>query len=135
MDGIYNKTILSLGLERMRKAQRIIGNLEERIRSSSTSLPFSQHLSQIQREIRDLEVWLSPFDKDSFVILNYGEICSHIHPQTYKNENTAMEIWEFLSLIDRDKFEEADLKIRLVQQKWKEIRNKTSGEFDKSRLQ
>ncbi len=135
MDGIYYKTKLSLGLERLRRAQIIIGNLEERIRSSATRLVFSQQLSQIHGEIKDLDVWLTPFDKDSLVILNYGEICSHIHPQTYKNENTAMEIWEFLSLIEREKFEEAAFKIRLVQQKWNEIRSKTSGEIDKSRLQ
>ena len=135
MDGIYYKTRLSLGLERIKKARRIIGNLEEKIRSSGIKLPFSRNLFRIDGEIKDLEVWLTPFDKDSFVILNYGEICSHIHPQTFKNENTAMEIWEFLSLIEGDRFEEADLKIRLVQQKWKEIRYSTSGEIDKSRLQ
>ena len=135
MDGIYYKTRLSIGLERITKAQRIIGNLEEKIISSDLRLPFSQLLSQIHGEIKDLEVWLSAFDKDSFIILNYGDICSHIHPQTFKNENSAMEIWEFLSLIESEKFEDADLKIRLVQQKWKEIRNKISGEIDKSRLQ
>jgi hypothetical protein len=134
-DGIYYKTKLSLSLERIKKAQEIIGNLEQRIRSSAIRLPFSRLLSQIHREIKDLEVWLTTFDKDSFVILNYGDISSHIHPQTFKNENTAMEIWEFLSLIELEKFEEADLKIRLVQQKWKEIKNKASGEIDKSRLQ
>jgi hypothetical protein len=135
MDGIYYKARLSLGLERINKAQRIIENLEEKIKSSDMRLPFLQLLSQIQGEIKDLETWLSAFHKDSFIMLNYGDICSHIHPQTFKNENTAMEIWEFLSLIEGEKFEEADLKIRLVQQKWKEIRNKTSGEIDKFRLQ
>lgn len=135
MDGIYYKTRLSLGLERIKKAQTIIGNLDEKIRSSDLKLPFSQHLLRIDGEIKDLETWLSAFDTDSFIILNYGEICSHIHPQTFKNENTAMEIWQFLALIEGEQFEEADLKIRLVRQKWKEIRDKTSGEIDKSRLQ
>ena len=135
MDGIYYKTKLSLGLERMKKAEKIIENLQERIRSSPTRPSFSQHLSQIREEIKDLEMWLTPFDKESFVILNYGDICSYIHPQTFKNENTAMEIWEFLSLIEEEKFDEADLKIRLVQQKWKEIRDRTSGKIEKSRLQ
>lgn len=135
MDGIYYKTRLGFGLERIKKAQGIIGNVEPTIRSSAMTLPFSRLVSQIHREIKDLEVWLTAFDKDSFVILNYGDICSHIQPQTFKNENTVREIWEFLSLIELEKFEEADLKIRLVQQKWKEIRDRTSGEIDKSRLQ
>jgi hypothetical protein len=135
MDGIYYKSKLSLGLERIKKAQRIIGNLEPTIRSSAMRPPFSRLLSQIHGEIKDLEVWLTAFDKASFIVLNYGDICSHIHPQTFKNENTAMEIWEFLSLIELEKFEEADLKITLVQKKWEEIKNKASGEIDKFRLQ
>jgi hypothetical protein len=135
MDGIYYKTKLSLGLERMKKAQKIIGNLEKTIRQSAMIPPFSQLLSQINGEIKDLGVWLTAFDKDSFVILNYGDICSHIHPQTFKNENTAMEIWEFLSLIESEKFDEAHLKIRLVRQKWQEIKDKASGEIGKFRLQ
>ncbi len=135
MDGIYYKTRLSSGLDRLKKAERIIGNFEERIKSSDSRLPFSENLSRLDRETKDLELWLSAFDKNSFLILNYGEICSHIHPQTFKNENTAKEIWEFLSLIEGEKFDEADLKIRLVRQKWKEIRDKSLGEIDKSRLQ
>lgn len=135
LDGIYYKTNLASSRQRIREVGDIIGKTSGRLENNNDKSLLLPTLTAIKRELEDLENWLTGFDQESLLLLNYGEISSLIHPQTFKNENTAMELWQFLSLLESEKFEEAKLKLNLINQKWDEIRSKASGEIEKSRIQ
>lgn len=85
--------------------------------------------------INDIDTWLSSFDSSSFVILNYGDICSHIQPYTLKNENSVFDIKYILELVSACKLEEAELKLKLFFQKWDDIKDKCMGIQDSGSIQ
>jgi hypothetical protein len=59
--------------------------------------------------------------------LDYGEICSFINPYTMKDERSAKEIWEMLAYINKGQMEEVQSVLRVIIQKWEEIKRKVAG--------
>jgi len=70
-----------------------------------------------------------------FIVLNYGEICSLIHPYTLENERSVTEIWGILRLLAEGKEKEADSSMVILIQKWEEIRSRAEGNIDTSPIQ
>jgi hypothetical protein len=85
--------------------------------------------------LSELQAWFSGFDKSGFVVLNYGELCSFLHASTLKNERSVGEMWEFLHLLSKGQLEDAAASLKILFQKWEDIRTKTSGNIDKSTIQ
>jgi len=134
-DGIYYDTTINLAVERLKGASAIIRNTFEKYGKTYLKLPISDRLSQIQSGVLELETWLSRFDPSGCMLLNYGEICSLIHPYTMTNELSVKEMWHILSLISEDRMDEAQSVLNVVIQKWEDIRRKAAGEISKFSIQ
>lgn len=110
--------------------------IEKSINSEySQKNPLTSFLNELLLSINYLDDLLSKFYEDSFIILNYGDICSNIHPYTLKNENSVFDIKNFLELVSKNSLEEAELKLKLFFQKWDDIRDKCLGIADNSSIQ
>lgn len=103
--------------------------------SSGMKIPFVGYLDYLRGGIDNLKSWLDGFKMDGFIVLNYGEICSHIHISTLHNENSVEELANFLKLLRERQIEEADSVLRLFFQKWEDITLKCEGGADKELLQ
>lgn len=112
-------------------------NILEKILGKEATLKsaLKPFLESLVLAINDLDNWLSGFNDKSFVILNYGDICSHIQPYTLKNENSVFDIRYILELVSGNKMEEAELKLKLFFQKWDDIRDKCLGIQDTGSIQ
>ena len=80
--------------------------------------------------ISELNFWLSNFDEDSMLILNYAELNTIIHEFTLKNENSVQDLWFLIKNLEKKKYNEASSDLKIFKQKWSEIGEKssTSGE-------
>lgn len=124
-NSIHYDTKLSNSIKRLIEAREILKeNLESQ---DSNKSRLYQFLSNLLFTINNLENWLSNFYKSSFLILNYGDICSYIQPYTLKNENSVLDIKIFLELISNKNIEKAELNLKLFFQKWDDIKNKCMG--------
>jgi hypothetical protein len=85
--------------------------------------------------IIELEKWLSKFDPSGYVLLNYGEVSSFIHPYTLKNERSVKEMWDVISLLKEGQIDKAQLVINVIIEKWEDIRRRASGDVIKSTIQ
>ncbi len=133
--GILYDAKIGQSLEWLKEADEIIRKALQRYENTKSTSPVLNKLREIQFGVHKLRDWLSGFDPSGHLILNYGEISSFIHPYTLKNENSVEEIWHVLSLIDKDRIEEADSALNILVQKWDDIRRKASGEVEKFTLQ
>ncbi len=131
--GMHYDSKIDLGLERLREADEIIRNaIEERKKGD---MPIFQRLNEIQLGIVELERWFSGFDPSGYVLLNYGEVSSFIHPYTLKNERSVKEMWDVLSLLREGHIDNAQLALNVIVEKWEDIRKKASGDVSKSTIQ
>jgi len=103
--------------------------------SSGVDIPFVGYLNYLSGGIDNLKSWLDGFKMGGFIVLNYGEICTHIHISTLHNENSVEELSKFLKLLKERKIEEADSVLRLFFQKWEDITLKCKGGADSGLLQ
>lgn len=133
--GINYDTKINLGFERLKEADGIITRTLQKQKETRLKLPGYDKLFEIQSGIGSLKAWLGGFDPSGYIVLNYGEICSFIHPYTMKNERSVNEIWQMIGLIKEDRFEEAHSVLSIIIEKWDDIRRKASGEIDKFTVQ
>ena len=117
--------------KRLEEAGEIIGGLL----ASEEKISFSGYLSYMNEGIDNLKNWINNFSMGGFIVLNYGDICSHIHLLTLKNEKSVDEYSNFLNLLEQRKIEEADIALRIFSQKWEEIRRRCEGDPDSELLQ
>jgi hypothetical protein len=133
--GINYDTRIALGLKRLKEADEILNNLFQKYKGSDLKSPHILDLSEVQTGIANLRAWLIGFDPSAYVVLNYGELCSFIHPYTMKNERSVKEIWDILSLIREGQIEEAQSMLSILVNKWEEIKRKASGDIDRFTVQ
>jgi len=67
------------------------------------------------------------FDTSGFIVLNYGELCSVIHPYTLENEDSVGEVNSSINFVKEGSFTEAARLLKILKVKWDEIREKASG--------
>ncbi len=131
--GMHYDAKVALGLKRLKEANEIIRKAVGEYRKGD--LPIFQKLDEIQLGIIELERWLSGFDPLGYVLLNYGEVSSFIHPYTLKNERSVKEVWDVLSLLEEGHIDKAQLVLNIMVEKWEDIRRKASGDVVKSTIQ
>ena len=124
-NAISYDTKLDLALRRLKQGERVIESAIDNNESNSRIL---NKLSDFRSGMSDLYSLLSGFDPSGSVVLNYGEICSFIHPYTIRNENSAKDMWDFLTLLRDGKIADADSRLNVLNQKWDDIRRKASGD-------
>lgn len=131
--GMHYDAKIALGLKRLKEANEIIRKVVGEYRKGD--LPLFQKLDEIQLGIIELERWLSGFDPSGYLLLNYGEVSSFIHPYTLKNERSVKEVWDVLSLLEEGHIDKAHLVLNIMVEKWEDIRRKASGDIFKSTIQ
>lgn len=124
-NAISYDTKLDLALRRLKQGEKVIESAIDNNESNSRIL---NKLSDFRSGMSDLYSLLSGFDPSGSVVLNYGEICSFIHPYTIRNENSAKDMWDFLTLLRDGKIADADSRLNVLNQKWDDIRRKASGD-------
>ncbi len=124
-NAISYDTRISLALSRLIEGETVIGNVKDKHGSNSHIL---NKFADIASGIRELSSLLSAFDPSGSVVLNYGEICSFIHPYTIKNENSVKDMRDLLALLASGKVSDADSRLSMLTQKWDDIRRMASGE-------
>jgi hypothetical protein len=134
-NAVHYDTQIQTALDRIDEALQILSNCFENYDQSKLQSLFANNLSVMSQGLSDLQTWLSGFDKSGFIVLNYGELCSFIHPARLKNEQSVGEIWDVLHLLSKGQLEEASSGLKVLFQKWADIRASASGEIDKSTLQ
>ncbi|HEY7535112.1 MAG TPA: hypothetical protein VH878_04125 [Thermodesulfobacteriota bacterium] len=133
--GMHYDTKIGLCLRRIEETNNILKKVSTDHKEGGLNLTLFQKLNEIQARIVDLENWLSGFDSSSYVLLNYGEICSFIHPYTLKNERSVKDIWQLLSFVGEGKFDEAQGVLNLLTERWEDIRKKASGDVSSFSIQ
>ncbi len=126
-DAIYYNGRVQDAIKRLEKAKVNIETAISKIGTGS-SHPLAEALKELSDNIVNLEGWLLGFDQKSFIILNYGEICAHIEPNSMKNEDSVSEIQSVLELAGAGKIDQAESKFNYLITKWNEIRNAITGE-------
>ncbi len=124
-NAISYDTRISMALSRLAEWERAIGSVQDKDEPNSHIL---NKFADIAAYMRELSSLLSAFDPSGTVVLNYGEICSFIHPYTIKNENSAKDMGDLLALLSSGKLADADNRLSMLTQKWDDIRRMASGE-------
>ncbi len=131
-NAISYDTKLESGLQRLREAEKVLGSAIDKNESSSQLL---NKLADIKAGVRKLFSLLSGFDPSGSVVLNYGEVCSFIHPYTIRNENSVKDLWDVLTLLSGGEIADADSRLNMLTQKWDDIRRKASGDPERTFIQ
>lgn len=134
-NAIHYDTRIETALGRINKAIQILSNCFENNDANKLKSLFADNLTIMTHSLSDLQTWFAGFDPSGFIVLNYGELCSFIHPATLKNEQSVGEMWGILDSLSKNQLEEASSSLRILFQKWEEIRAQASGDIDKSILQ
>ena len=132
---IHYGTDLKQSLNRIDKADRIIEDSITRHRKATDQSAFLMKLKKIQSGLFELRTWLSEFDSHSYVVLDYGELCSFISPYTLNMDHTSKELWNMLSNLNRDNIEESRQILNSLLQKWETVKQKVTGEILKNEIQ
>ena len=131
-NAISYDTKLESGLQRLKEAEKVLGSAIDEYESSSQLL---NKLADIKAGVRKLFSLLSGFDPSGSVVLNYGEVCSFIHPYTIRNENSVKDLWDVLTLLGGGGIADADSRLSMLTQKWDDIRRKASGDPERTFIQ
>lgn len=132
-NALHYDTRISQALGRISRAEGILSSVADSVDAKKSTC--SHTAKNLLQGMAELKAWLSGFDPGGFLVLNYGEICSVINPYTLENERSIEEMWRILTLLEEQKFAEADSSLRILIQKWEEIGSRASGERDKSTIQ
>lgn len=131
-NAISYDTKLESGLRRLTEAEKVVGSVIDMNDSSSQLL---SRLTEIRAGVRKLFSLLSGFDPSGSVVLNYGDVCSFIHPYKISNENSVKDLWDVLTLLREGEVADADSRLNMLIQKWDDIRLKASGVPERTFIQ
>ena len=134
-DAIYYNSDLKDSLLRLEDS---LGVLTEKINDSSSDLgtyPELKNLSYVAEGISNMTEWIKGFSENGIIMLNYGEICNFIEPDSMKNEDSVGEIKNIIELLNKDDLSSADSSLKLLNFKWFDISSKASGESGNISLQ
>ena len=134
-DAIYYSTPLNESLERLGSAESVLSQILETASDEIGKFPGLNKLEFIHEGIRNMSLWLKGFSEDGIVMLNYGEICSFIEPDSMKNEDSVGEIRQVIENLGSKDFSQAESNLKLLEYKWSDIASKASGEIESRSLQ
>ncbi len=134
-NAIHYTATIAEGIERLTKAS---GSFEKALKDKEIDkidVTLKPQFQMILKGINNMIELLSSYDNSGFVVLNYGDICSVIHPYTLRNERSVKEVADLTEMLQKKRYKDAASFLRIFNEKWDEIRRKCSGEIDKSPLQ
>lgn len=130
-ESIYYHGTVQAALQRLLESKNNIASALNKIEIGS-SQDFAEMLKELSDNIVNLENWLGGFDSNSFIMLNYGEISSHIEPESMKNEDSVSEIHSILALAGEGQISEAEKALTFLSTKWNQIRSIITGDRPES---
>jgi hypothetical protein len=130
-DAIYYNTRVSKALGRLSES---VKDIEAFLASpeSGGAPTLAGILSDLKSGALSLTHWLSGFDPGSFVMLNYGEICSRIDPDSIKIEDSVSELRSVLVLAREGDADDADKVLAMLLSKWEGINRSLAPAEEKS---
>ena len=134
-DAIYYSSDLTSSLVRLESSFKV---LSEKINGSNTDLgkyPELKNLSFVSEGISRMKDWIKGFSENGVIMLNYGEICNFIEPDSMKNEDSVGEIGKIIEDIEKEDLTSAESSLKLLNFKWLDISAKASGESGNISLQ
>ena len=134
-DAIYYCTEIKSSVERINNSKSILSDALNYHKNEIRTYPELQKLHYIVEGIKNMVIWLKGFSSDGLIMLNYGEICSFIEPDSMKNEDSVGEIIQILENLSSSNLQLAESNLKLLDFKWSEIASKASGEFETRSLQ
>lgn len=134
-NAVYYTASIADAHDRLLRGKTILSGALESSKHEDMDVYLKSQLNLIAEGIDNMLSLLSGFDMRGYVVLNYGDICSVIHPYTLKNERSVREIDDFLNMVGEQKYSKASSFLGIFNEKWGEIRRKCSGEIDKSYIQ
>ena len=117
-DGIYFTTDTLKSMESIKNANEIIDRAIQKIEHDMP--PVFNTLSQILEGIKNIKSWLSGFNKSGKIVLSYGDICTYIPNYSLSSENSVKDVWDILCMLEIEKFNDAESKLRIFVMKWQD---------------
>ena len=119
-DAIYYKTRVGNAIGRLGSA---VSGIDKFLASPGAAdrPALAGKLSDLKSGAGNLTHWLSGFDPESFVLLNYGEMCSRIEPDQMKNEDSVSELRSVLALASEGSPDDAEKVLAMLLSKWDSI--------------
>lgn len=134
-DAIYYSTKIQKCIERIEKAESIISGALSGIDQNLKNYESLKKLEMIKEGIFNIKNWISGFDGNGIIILNYGEISACIDQNLLKKENSVGNLWDIIEHIEKGELEKADSELRKLDIKWIDISSNASGSFETQTLQ
>lgn len=134
-DAIYYSTGLAGSLERLDYALKILTENFNETDPELNNHPELRNLTFVAEGVSNMTEWLNGFSENGVIMLNYGEICNFIEPDSMKNEDSVGEIRRVIKDIEKQDLASADRTLKLLNFKWFDISSKASGEADNISLQ
>ena len=134
-DAIYYSTEIKDAIGKMNTAETVLSDVITNRSDKLRQFPGLKKIHYIHEGIKNMALWLKGFSPDGIVLLNYGEICSFIEPDSMKNEDSVGELGLIIESLSAGKLETAESILKLLDYKWADIASKASGEVEKRSLQ
>lgn len=132
---IHYGTDLKECLRRIDEADGIIDDSTATHDESDNPPAMVMKLKKIQSEIFILKTWLSEFDMSSYVVLDYGEICSFISPYALNMDHSSKDIWEMLNNLKMENMGESQRILNSLLQRWESAKQKILTDVLKNDVQ
>ena len=116
-DSIYYVENIGTAMKRIETARDALENLEAGI----SKHPELARIKDLRERLSEMSAWLRGFDAEGEIVLNYGEICSHITQDSMKNENSVGDLKRIIANIGSGDFEKAESGLKYLNAKWAEI--------------
>jgi hypothetical protein len=130
-DSIYYVARAGSALERLGEAVRDI-DVFLASPESAGSPTLAGMLGDLKTGGENLMHWLGGFDRESFVLLNYGEMSSRIDPEQMKSEDSVSELRLVLTLARDGSAEDAEKVLAMLLSRWEGINRSFAGDAEKT---
>ena len=118
---IHYGTDIQKCLNRIIKADTILEESLMKYDNTDKEEQILLQLKSIQSKLFELNVWLSEFDEKSYVVLDYGELCTYINPYNLNKDHSTKDLWNILDNLINSDLAESGQKLRSFLNKWENI--------------
>lgn len=127
-DAIYYSSDFKSSLQRLDETLDILSGVLNDSSAEIGKHPELKNLTFLAEGASHMKEWIKGFSESGVIMLNYGEICNFIEPDSMKNEDSVSEIKKVLEDIKNQDFSSADSTLKLLNLKWFDISSKASGD-------
>jgi len=134
-NAIYYHSQMSKSIERIDNVLEFLNNQRYSRKEILGKFGILLFIDNIIRGCNETYSWIKSFDPNSYIVLNYGDICNYIHLYTLDNEHSVGELIDIIEKLKKNEFEQATKLINILVLKWTEISNFASGSESKDTIQ